>query len=222
MEAYGHCVTPFEKETMNSRKIVLRTIVLCVVVVLFAPAKTRAHCDTMDGPVVGAAKQALDKGEVTPVLKWVKPDVEKEIRDAFQQTLAVRKESSAAKALADRYFFETLIRVHRAGEGAPYTGLKPAGEIEPPIAAADKALETGKVDDLATDVSKAVADGIRKRFTRALEAKKHADHNIAAGREYVATYVEFVHYIERLHNAAGSTHGHQTEGANPHENEHQH
>ncbi|MCG3148227.1 MAG: hypothetical protein PCFJNLEI_01670 [Verrucomicrobiae bacterium] len=189
-----------------------------VTLALLAPVTVRAHCDTLDGPVVNAAKVALEKGDVNLVLIWVQKKDEAEIKKAFDKTLAVRKQSAEAKELADTYFFETLVRVHRAAEGAPYTGLKPAGEIEPPIAAADKALETGKVDNLANEVSKAVADGIRKRFTRSLEAKKHADHNVAAGREYVAAYVEFVHYVERLHTAAGSTHGHQTESANPHEN----
>jgi hypothetical protein len=43
----------------------------------------------------------------------------------FTKTLAVRKQSKEAKELADMYFFETLVRIHCAGEGAPYTGLKP-------------------------------------------------------------------------------------------------
>jgi hypothetical protein len=170
----------------------------------FSTTRATAHCDTLDGPVIVDAKTALDKSDVTPVLKWVKPAAEKEIREAFQKTLAVRAKGAEAKELADRYFFETLVRVHRAGEGAPYTGLKPAGEVEPPIAAADKALETGKVDDLVKDVTQTVADGIRERFAKAVTAKKHADHSVAAGREYVEAYVEFVHYVERLHNDAGT------------------
>jgi hypothetical protein len=41
--------------------------------------------------------------------------------------LCVRTLDLEAKALADRYFFETLVRLYRAGEGAAYKGLKPAG-----------------------------------------------------------------------------------------------
>lgn len=170
----------------------------------------RAHCDTLDGPVVSTAKAALEKGDVTPVLKWVKPGAEKEIRDAFKNTLAVRGKSPEAKALADMYFFETLVRIHRAGEGAPYTGLQPAGAVEPPIAAADKALDTGKVDDLVNDTTKAVAEGIRHRFAKAVAARKHADDSVEAGREYVEAYVDYVHYVERLHgDAAGAATQHE-------------
>jgi hypothetical protein len=84
-----------------------------------------AHCDTLDGPVVQTARTALEKGDITPLLKWVRVEDEKEIKDAFEKTLAVRRKGAEAKELADMYFFETLVRIHRAGEGAPYTGLKP-------------------------------------------------------------------------------------------------
>ena len=186
---------------MKTRKAMLR--IACAVVLLFGlwfiiPGTAAAHCDTMDGPVVATAQAALEKGDVTPVLKWVKKDDEKEIRDLFQKTLVVRSKGKEARELADMYFFETLVRIHRAGEGAPYTGLK-SEPAEPVIQAADKALETGSVDALVKLVSDAVATGIRERFAHAKETKKHADENVEAGREFVEAYVEFTHYAERLH-----------------------
>ncbi len=121
------------------------------------------HCDTMDGPVVKTAQAALGTGDVTAVLKWVKPEHETEIHETFKKTLAVRKLSPEAKDLADTYFFETLVRLHRQGEGAPYTGLKPAGQVEPVIAASDKALETGSIEGLTEEMVKLVSDGIHRR-----------------------------------------------------------
>ena len=176
--------------------------------VLFFPAPVQAHCDTLDGPVVTAAKKALEKGDVTPVLKWVKKEQEEEIRGAFKKTMAVRSKGPEAKDLADMYFFETLVRVHRASEGAPYTGLT-AGPAEPIIVEADKALEKGSVEHLVKHVTDAVAKGIRQRFQKTLEGKKHAEDSLAAGREFVEAYVEFTHYVERLHvDAAGpAAHG---------------
>jgi len=182
-----------------------------------SPLSARAHCDTMDGPVVKAAKLALGKGDVTPVLKWVGEDQEGEIRAAFQKTLAVRSKGTEAKELADQYFFETLVRIHRAGEGAPYTGLKPAGTpIDPSVAAADHALEAGSVDGLVNKVAhEEVADGIRKRFERAMETKKHADESVEAGREFVEAYIEFTHFVEGLHQmmAGGAAHHGDAEAA---------
>jgi hypothetical protein len=174
-----------------------------VVALLLLPAFALAHCDTLDGPVVLDAKAALDGGDVTPVLKWVRAADEGEIRAAFDQALQVRKLGPPARDLADRYFFETLVRVHRAGEGAPYTGLKPAGgEVEPAVAAADKALQTGSDKALVDLVTDAARTGLHERFTRTRQLREHAGHNVAAGREYVAAYVDFVHYAEALHQTA--------------------
>ncbi len=188
---------------------------------LLMPAYASAHCDTMEGPVVMTAKAALEKGDVTPVLKWVRTEDEKEIRELFQKTLVVRRQGKEAKELADRYFFETLVRIHRAGEGAPYTGLK-REPAEPIIAATDKALETGSVDNLVKRVTDAVARGINERFKYTLEAKKHADESVEKGRAYVGSYVDLTHYVERLHLDAEGPAGHhgvmkkEEESGHPH------
>ena len=166
---------------------------------LIKPFYSHAHCDTLDGPVVAEARQALTKGDVTPLLKWVSGDDEKMIRRAFQKTLEVRKLGDQAREMADMYFFETLVRIHRAGEGAPYTGLKPGSAVDPAVALADKALDSGSVDKLVKVLSGAMAKGIREHFQRAIEAKKNADKSVAAGREFVEAYVMFTHYAEGLH-----------------------
>jgi hypothetical protein len=167
----------------------------------------------MDGPVVIAAKAALEQKDITPVLKWVQKSDEAELKAAFTKTLAVRTKGPEARDLADQYFFETLVRVHRAGEGAPYTGLKPAGTpLEPAVAEADKALETGSVDKVAKLVTEDSAAGIRKRFAEVQEKKPHAEHNVEAGRAFVAAYVEYVHYVEGLHQAAQGAAAHHKAG----------
>jgi len=177
----------------------------------------------MNGPVVTEAKAALEKGDVTPVLKWVSKDNEEEIRTAFKKTLTVRSKSIEAKELADMYFFETLVRLHRAGEGAPYTGLK-AVPVEPIIAAADKALEAGRSDELTKAVTGHVAAGIRERFEKAVEKKKHANDSVQAGREYVEAYVQYTHYVEGLHQAVvgGGDHHGETPAAPAAEGGHAH
>jgi hypothetical protein len=202
---------------MNTKRTVIRTGVAAIVIgilLLFSQNPASAHCDTLDGPVVNTARAALEAGDVTPVLKWVKAEQEAEIREAFNRTLAVRKLGPDAKKLADNYFFETLVRLHRAGEGAPYTGLKPAGEVEPPIAAADKSLETGSVDGLIGQVQHEVEVGIRERFERVIETQKHKDESVESGREFVEAYVIYVHYVEGIHNAiGGGAAAHQGEAA---------
>jgi hypothetical protein len=167
--------------------------------ILMIPQTALAHCDTLDGPVVETARVALEKGDVTPLLKWVRPAEEGDIQEAFEKTLAIRSNGPDAKDFADMYFFETLVRIHREGEGAPYTGLKPGAAIDPAVALADQSLEGGSADKLVKVLTNAMANGIQERFAHAYENQKHADDSVAMGREFVESYVVFTHYVEGLH-----------------------
>lgn len=189
---------------------------LILATLIFLPAQSYAHCDTLDGPVVKSARAALEKGDVVPLLKWVRPESENEIQQAFEKTLIVRTKGPEAKELADKYFFETLVRIHRAGEGAPYTGLKPGVAVDPAVALADKALESGSIDTLVKVLTNAMTNGILERFALARKARQHADDSVAAGREFVETYVVFTHYVEGLHavlKGRGAHHGENKGGS---------
>src|SRR5574342_870173 len=158
---------------------------LAISLLLLSPTTARAHCDTLDGPVVKTARTALETGKVNPVLAWVRPADEAEVRAAFARALAVRKLGPQAKELADTSFFETLVRVHRAGEGAPYTGLKAAGrDLGPAIPAADRALETGSLESLAKLLLDGVRKGLHEQFHDAVSRKKFDENDVTAGRRY--------------------------------------
>jgi hypothetical protein len=181
----------------------LSVAVILFTIGLFFPKQVLAHCDGLDGPVVKAAERALDAANVNLVLIWVQKTDEGEIRKAFQKALAVRKLGPQAKDLADVYFFETVVRVHRAGEGAAYTGLQPAGrDLGRAIPAADKALENGKVEPLVKLLTDEMQSGVRQQFKQAVSKRKFAKDDVTAGQEYVKSYVEFVHYVERIYEAA--------------------
>jgi hypothetical protein len=183
------------------------------VIPLLAFNTVYAHCDTLDGPVVKAAKQALENGDVNLVLIWVKPMDEAEIRTAFDKTRAVRKQSEEARELSDMYFFETLIRVHRAGEGFPYTGLKPAGtDLGPAIPAADAAVESGQLKDVHKLLMETMREGIQHRFQKVLKTKNYKPNDVTAGREFVKAYVMFLHYVEGIYGAVAKG-GHGQAGA---------
>jgi hypothetical protein len=175
------------------------------VVVLFLstlPSAARAHCDTLDGPVVATARKALETGKLNPVLAWVRPQDEAEIREAFARATAVRKSGPEARSLADTWFFETVVRVHRAGEGAPYTGLKAAGQdLGPAIAAADRSIESGSPAAVEKLLADAVKAGVHERFAR-LKAERRPGEDVAAGRAWVKAYVPWVHYVEDVHEVA--------------------
>ncbi len=188
-------------------------LVAVLSVTLLSPLPAVAHCDTLDGPVVTLAKKALDTGDVKLVLPWVPKADEPEIRRAFAHAVSVRKLGPEARQLADTFFFETLVRVHRASEGAPYTGLKRGGlDLGPAVPAADKALQTGSTEDLEKLLGEALRKGLREHFEAAHSRMKSDPGDVEAGREYVQAYVAYVHYVEALFETATKTaHGHYDE-----------
>ncbi len=179
------------------------------------------HCDTIDGPLVTLAKQSLEDGNVNRVLPWVRAEDENEVRHAFDHAQAVRLLGPKAKSLADRHFLETLVRVHRAGEGAAFTGLKPAGlDHGPAVPAADRALaekSSARAESLVALIADKVRDGLMARFRKAVEKSEFDVDDVRAGREYVDAYVPYVHYVESVWNAAsreagGNHSGHAVKG----------
>ncbi len=171
------------------------------------PLTADAHCDSVDGPVATTAVKALETKNVNLILPYAPAEAEAEIASAFEQALVVRAKGPEAKALADRYFMETAVRLHRAGEKAAYTGLKPAGrDFGPAIPAAEKALDSGKEEPLLKLLGHHVEHGVTEHFEHArhkMEASKEpaAHAGVAAARERVSAELEFVGYVEGVFQA---------------------
>lgn len=176
---------------------------------LTLPQAAEAHCDTINGPVATAAREALATEDVDKILIWVTEEEEAELEATYRQALEVYNQGDNSKELAEQYFMENTVRLHRLAEGMPYTGLKSAQPHSEAIEAAEKALETEELNS-ATDLL--IADLKEKAshlFDEALEAKKHKDESVATGRKWVNAYVKYVIYLEGLHHTiqAGPAHG---------------
>lgn len=183
-------------------KLMIMIVALGISGLLF-PNAVQAHCDGLDGPVVEAARKALARKDVNLVLIWVLPEAEPEIISAFNQALAVRSLGKEARELADRYFFETLVRVHRSGEGAPYTGLKPAGrDLGPAIPTADKAVATGNPKPALKLLNETIKTSLHARFQAVMATRDYNPDDVEAGREFVEAYVKFLHFVEPLYQQA--------------------
>ena len=167
------------------------------------------HCDTMDGPVVVAAKMALERGNVNYILPWVPKESEKEVTAAFHKVLVARKNGYEAKEVADIWFFETVVRLHRAGENAPYTGLKPAGLDEGPvIPLVEEAIKMGSPSALIEFLSDAINQEITNKFDLVMEKKDYDVNNVDAGRHFVHAFLGLTLYSHHLYKfIKGSDHG---------------
>jgi hypothetical protein len=170
----------------------------------------------MDGPVVQAARDALEGEDVDIVLPYVHEPGESEVRAAFELAAKARVLGAEAREVADRYFIDTVVRVHRTGEGAPFTGLKPAGlDVGPVIPLAERAIDSGDPTALTELLVGAVRDEVTTRLTGVLDAKSHATEGVAAARRHVSAMLGLQVWSHKLfgaihaapHEAAGHGRG---------------
>jgi hypothetical protein len=140
---------------------------------------------------------------VRPVLPFIHKEGEQEVIKAFEKVMASRTDGAAIREVADLYFFETVVRVHRAGEGAPYTGLKPAGlDVGPVIPAAERAIETGSPDELIDLLTETVRSEVRRKFERVMQLKGQAEGEVDEAREYVDAMLGLQVYSHKLYGCA--------------------
>ena len=107
------------------------------------------------------------------------------------------------------------MRIHRAGEGAPFTGLKPAGlDLGPAVPAADRALEEGSAEKVVRLLVDAVRAGVHAHFRAAVESgfsiQTMWPRDAGMSKPTCRTCI----YVERLWEAAtGPVHGDHAEHA---------
>lgn len=159
-----------------------------------------AHCDSYDGPVIKDAEMALETNNVNLVLKWVTKEQEKEITTLFRKTFELRNGDKEVYEIVEKHFFETLVRLHRETEGAPYTGLKPAGTTKQIIQMTDKALKENNVDDFLLKLNNHIDKVVREKYEKVSKLDKVKDNSVEAGREFVAAYVDYTHTVEAIHD----------------------
>jgi hypothetical protein len=190
----------------------LAAVAASVALALAVVRPARAHCDTMDGPTVADGRRALDTGEANHALKWVDEAHEAEVREAFELARRVRTLGDDARELADRHFLDTLVRLHRAGEGEPFTGIRPSGvPIDAKVVAADRCIAEGDLAALEPLVPGEQLPELRTRFDRVLATRDFDLDDLAAARAHIAAYVAFFHLAE------GEEHGHAHGHAPVHE-----
>lgn len=196
------------KKSANIFGIKIFSLVGLFIFFFALPQLVSAHCDSYDGPVIKDALKALKGNNVDLVLKWVEPKYEKEITEKFNQTLKLTGSNEELNKVLETHFLETLVRLHREGEGEPYTGLKPSGSTTPMIRMADTALEENDIESLVKGVNAHFEKVLREKYAKAMELRKTKEESVDMGRAYVAAYVEYTHTLEGLEHMLEGTSGH--------------
>lgn len=182
-------------------------IAIVAAALLFGAQSAQAHCDAVDGPVAKAAQKALENGNIHPVLAYAPAAAEVEIRAAFDKSRKVRVLGGEARALADQAFMETVIRLHRAGEGAAYTGLRAAGtDYGPVIPAAEHAVETGDLTKLKVVLAEQIERALSERLAHVRELQKVSGEprtaaEVSGARKRISAELGLITFAETVHQA---------------------
>lgn len=198
-----------------------------LMLIFSTPLAAQAHCDSADGPVVTAAKQALEKNDVNLAFPYVGPQYEKEVAIAFDKAMAGGTAGGEAKAVAEIYFAETTVRLHRATENAPYNGIQPAGQnYGPALPAAEKAIETGNTEELKKVLNEAVSKQVDEQYRNVTAKKVEPNASVNDKRESIEAQFGFEKYALGLYESAmgkkvatGDSHGEGATASGPAEGE---
>ncbi len=185
-------------------KALWTTLVTALFFMLFV-TPANAHCDSYDGPVIKDALQALENNKVAPVLKWIAPEQEKEVIELFNKTYRLKSGDKEIYTIVEKHFLETLVRLHRETEGAPFTGLKPAGSMTPLVEMADRSIEINSMEEVSKTVITHLEHVLKERYAEVMKLNKTKDNSVEAGRAYVHAYVMYTHTLEALEHVL---HGH--------------
>lgn len=189
-------------ETINKLKRSFGKAMLLLGMIMFAfSIPTFAHCDSYDGPVIQDALKALNQKDVSYVMKWIEKDQEAEITTLFNKTVGLKNADAEIYSIVEKHFLETLVRLHRETEGAPFTGLKPAGSTTPIIQMADKSIENKEVNNLLTNLNKHIQKVINEKYEKVNTLSKVKDNSTTEGRAYVEAYVDYTHTLEAIEGA---------------------
>lgn len=186
----------------------LGKIALLMAVMIAFSASAFAHCDSYDGPVIQDAYKALEKKEAAYIMKWVATEHEAEIKQLFDKTIGLKNGDAGIYSIVEKHFLETLVRYHRETEGAPYTGLKPAGSTAPIVQMADNSIAKKDVKTLLTNLDKHIKTVIQEKYDKVMKLEKVKDNSVSEGRSYVAAYVDYTHTLEALEAVISHGGGH--------------
>lgn len=175
-------------------------VVFSSILLLFVSQTAFAHCDSYDGPVIKDATKALETNNVNLVLKWITDEQEKEITPLFNKTFNLKSGDKDIYEIVEKHFFETLVRLHRETEGAPYTGLKPAESTKQIIQMTDIALHEEDIEGFIIKLDNHLNKVVQEKYQKVAELDKVKNNSVSEGRAFVAAYVDYTHTIAAIHD----------------------
>jgi hypothetical protein len=156
--------------------------------------------DEMQGPVVKAAKMALETGNVNYILIWLPEESENTLKNLLEKTCCTRSSRMNMKNRAYDWYFEMVNRFFNIGRPRDNLTIR-GGLAEKPLdLKVDKAIESGNFEEIRDIIPVTHEADAKQRFLHVMNMRNYPVNNIAEGRAYVSAFFDFNRYMHDLYS----------------------
>ena len=161
-----------------------------------------------NGPVMRAAKMALETGNANYILIWVPEESENTLKNLIEKTCCERSSRKNIQNLAINWYFQTVSRLKYANGWPHCPGMKSERSDEKPIVLmVERAIETGNIEEIIGVIPCTHAGDVRQRFHHVMDKRNYNVDNIADGRAYVSSFIDLIVYLNNLYTSISDEEG---------------
>lgn len=155
--------------------------------------------DVIQGPVVKAAKMALETGNVNYILIWLPEESENTLKNLLEKTCCKRSSRMNMQNQAYDWYFATVNRFFSTSRSYDYLKTQFGGLAEKPLVLkVDTAIESGNFEEIRDIIPITHEADAKQRFLHVMNMRNYPVNDIAAGRAYVSAFFDFNRYVHDL------------------------
>lgn len=151
-----------------------------------------------NGPVMSAAKKALETGKAHHILIWIPEASENTLKNLLEKACCERRIQTDGYDHIIDWYFATVRRFHSVGYGPRNLNISlKTLEEKTIISLVERACESGNFEEIAMVIPDIPAGELRQQFNDVMKKRNYDVENIAAGRVYVSEFTDFIAFVNR-------------------------
>jgi len=157
------------------------------------------YYNSENGPVIIAAKKALETGNPNYVLIWVPEESENTLKNLLEKTFCERSTRKNIQNRGIDWYFESVNRLHFTCRWPHCPGMTSDGsDMKMIVSMVERAFETGNCEEICGVLPIAHTAEVKLRFHNVMNKRNYTVDDIAAGRAYVSAFIAFIAYLHNL------------------------
>lgn len=155
--------------------------------------------DSHNGPMMIAAKRALETGKAHHILIWIPEKSENTLKNLLEKVCCKRRIQADGHDRIVDWYFETISRFHSGYYGPHNLNISTKTPEEKSIIfLVESACESGNFEEITTVIRDTPTGEMRQRFDDVMKKRNYCEENIAAGRVYVSVFTYFIAFVNNL------------------------